>query len=204
MIRRALTTCHRYSTTLVRQLRAECSMAQYERRKETETYCRSIGNSKRLLMFYFSRPLCHLQMMSMRNRIMVKMYKLCQWWRTCQTNCLLPARLSTPQASFFGKVMSVFNFIVPFIPDSSHSTLPQFQQFFMVMMKLCLNLDDQYLAYCFNVHNSTVSQYFRKGIEVMYMYLRQKPLIKWPACDESALAPEGTELTVTVVTLHCV
>ena len=73
----------------------------------------------------------------------------------------------------------------PLVPDNSRSTLPKFQLFLMVLMKLCLNLGDQYLAYCFNIHNSTVSRNFKKWIDVMY--LRLKPLIKWPACDELLL-----------------
>ena len=61
----------------------------------------------------------------------------------------------------FVRLMVVFNLIAPHVPGS-RSTVPQFQQFFMVLMKLRLNLGEQYLAYRFNIHNSTVSRYFQK------------------------------------------
>ena len=57
----------------------------------------------------------------------------------------------------FSTFMALFNFIAPSIGDNSQSTLPLFQQFLMVLMKLRLNLADQYLAYRFGVHNSTIS-----------------------------------------------
>ena len=82
------------------------------------------------------------------------------------------------------RLMAVFNFIAPYVPNN-HFTLPKFQQFLMVLMKLCLNVGDQYLAYCFKIHNSTVSWNFKKWINVMYM--RLKPIIKWPAHDELLL-----------------
>ena len=81
-------------------------------------------------------------------------------------------------------IMVLFNFIAPHIGDSTQSqcTLPLFQQFVMVLMKLRLNLGDQYLAYRFGVHNSTISRYFKKWINAMYV--RLKPLIKWPGRGE--------------------
>ena len=41
----------------------------------------------------------------------------------------------------FIRLMAVFNFIGPLVPDihNSRSTLPKFQLFLMVLMKLCLN-----------------------------------------------------------------
>ena len=83
------------------------------------------------------------------------------------------------------RLLTVFSFIATFVPDDSKSTFPQFQQFLMVLMKLCLNLGDQYLVYHFHIHNSTVSWNFKKWIDVMY--LRLKPIIKWPAHDELLL-----------------
>ena len=79
---------------------------------------------------------------------------------------------------------ALFNFIAPYVGDSAstQTTLPLFQQFVMVLMKLRLNLGDQYLAYQFGVHNSTISRYFKKWVNVMYM--RLKPLIKWPGRGE--------------------
>lgn len=78
--------------------------------------------------------------------------------------------------------MALFNFIAPHVGDNSQSTLPLFQQFIMVLMKLRLNSGDQYFAYLFGVHNSTVSRYLKKWINVMY--LRLKPLVKWPGRGE--------------------
>ena len=51
----------------------------------------------------------------------------------------------------------------------------------MVLMTVRLNWSDQYLAYRFNVHNSTVSQNFKKWTDVMYMYVRLK---SWPGREE--------------------
>ena len=85
----------------------------------------------------------------------------------------------------FVRLMAVFNLIASHVPNGSRSTVPQFQQFFMLLMKLRLNLGKQYLAYRFNIHNSTVSRYFRKWIEVMYLRLRQ--VVKWPSRGELLL-----------------
>ena len=52
----------------------------------------------------------------------------------------------------------------------------------MVLMKLRLNLTNQDIAYRFGVHQSSVSRNFRKWIDVMY--IRLKPLIKWPECED--------------------
>jgi len=48
----------------------------------------------------------------------------------------------------------------------------------MVLMKLRLNLADQDLAYRFGVSQSLVSKNWKKWIDAMY--IRLKPLIKWP------------------------
>ena len=52
----------------------------------------------------------------------------------------------------------------------------------VVFMKLRLNLGDQDIAFRFDVNQSTVSRCFSKWIDVMY--IRLKPLIKWPERDE--------------------
>lgn len=43
-----------------------------------------------------------------------------------------------------------------------------FQQFIIVLMKLRLNLGDQDLAYRFAIHQSTVSRYFNKWLDILY------------------------------------
>ena len=79
--------------------------------------------------------------------------------------------------SFF-TLMAVFNFVAPFVPHTAPSVLPQFQQFMMTLMKLRLNLLDQDMAYRFEVSHSTVSKTWRKWVDAMF--IRLKPLIKWP------------------------
>jgi len=64
----------------------------------------------------------------------------------------------------------------------NESSLPKFQQFLMTLMKLRLNLSNQDLAYRFGISQSTVSKYFRKWINVMY--IRLQPVIRWPSREE--------------------
>ena len=52
----------------------------------------------------------------------------------------------------------------------------------MVLMILHLNLGAQDIAYRFGVSQSTVSRYFNKWINVVYV--RLQPLVMWPGCDE--------------------
>ena len=58
-------------------------------------------------------------------------------------------------------------------------SIPLFDQFFMVLMKLHLNLCDRDLAHRFSVSQSTVFETFKKWINIPYE--RLKPLIRWPA-----------------------
>jgi len=78
-------------------------------------------------------------------------------------------------------LMVVFEFVSPCIGDS-HSTLPKFQQFLSVLMKVRLNLDNQLLAFNFGIHVSTVSRCFNKLLNVMYE--RLKPLLMLPDHEE--------------------
>ena len=73
-------------------------------------------------------------------------------------------------------LMAIFHFVARHIPECTQSLLPKFLQF---LMKLCLNVSEQDLAYRFEVSQSTVSKNWRKWINVMFV--RLKPLIKWPA-----------------------
>ena len=81
----------------------------------------------------------------------------------------------------FTVLMTIYNFIAPYISNHGGNSLPKFQQFMMVLMKLRLNLANQDLAYRFNIHQSTVSRKFRLWIDAMFVRLR--PLIKWPERD---------------------
>ena len=53
-----------------------------------------------------------------------------------------------------------------------------FHQFVMILMKLCLNLGDQDLAYRFGVNQSTIARHVKKWIDILY--IRLGPLVKWP------------------------
>ena len=57
-----------------------------------------------------------------------------------------------------------------------------FEQFLMVLMKLCLNLGDQDLAYRFGVHQSTVLHYFNKWLDVLHQKL--SVFVSWPGRDQ--------------------
>ena len=72
---------------------------------------------------------------------------------------------------------AVFDFVSPCV-STSRSSLPPFQQFVIVLMKLRLNVDNELLSSIFHVHASTVSRYFKKWIDVMFE--RMKPLVMWP------------------------
>ena len=79
----------------------------------------------------------------------------------------------------FATLMAVFNFVsahISFVCTSR--SLPLFQQFLLVLMKLRLNLFDKDLAYRFGISQSSVSHYFNKWIEVMF--IRLQPLVRWP------------------------
>lgn len=82
----------------------------------------------------------------------------------------------------FGILKTLFDFVAPHIPDHRLSAVPKFQQFCMVLMKLRLNLADADLAHRFGVCQSLVSKNWRKWIDAMY--IRLKPLIKWPGREE--------------------
>ena len=73
-------------------------------------------------------------------------------------------------------------YISAHVVSGPRSSITKFQQFIMVLMKLRLNLPNQDIAYRFGVHQSSVSRNFRKWIDVMY--IRLKPLIKWPECED--------------------
>ena len=82
----------------------------------------------------------------------------------------------------FATLMALFNFLSPSVEIGNRSVLSAFQQMIVVLMKLRLNLGDQDIAYRFGVNQSTISRCFNKWIDVMY--IRLKPLIKWPGRDE--------------------
>ena len=82
----------------------------------------------------------------------------------------------------FMTLMTVFNFISPFLNVTARSSLTKFQQFVMTLMRLRLNLPVQDLADRFGVSTSTVSRIFTTVVDVMFV--RLKFLVKWPSREE--------------------
>ena len=73
----------------------------------------------------------------------------------------------------------VYQFVISGLPQSFHSgPCSAFQQFLMVLMKIRLNLGNQDLAYRLGVHQSTVSRYFNKWLDVLYN--RLSVFVSWP------------------------
>ena len=76
----------------------------------------------------------------------------------------------------------MFDLVSGCLEKHGNSILSVFQEFLLTLMKMCLNLHDQDLAYRFGVSQSTVSRCFRKWIDIMY--IRLKPTIHWPSREE--------------------
>ena len=73
----------------------------------------------------------------------------------------------------------VFDFVIVGLPNGFFaSCCSPFEQF---LMKLRLNLGDQDLAYRFGVHQSTVSRYFNKWLDVLHHKLFV--FVSWPGRD---------------------
>ena len=68
--------------------------------------------------------------------------------------------------SNFGTLMLLLDFLLPEMKTVERS-LTHFQQLMMVLLKLRLNLEENDLAYRFNVSQSTVSRMFKKWISCM-------------------------------------
>lgn len=81
----------------------------------------------------------------------------------------------------FAILMALFNFLAPSVESGNRAALSLFQQFIVALMKLRLNVGDRDLAFRFGVNQSTISRYISKWMDAMY--LRLKPLIKWPERD---------------------
>ena len=58
----------------------------------------------------------------------------------------------------------IYHFVICGLLQSIHSgPCSAFQQFLLVLMKLCLNLGNQDLGYRFGIHHSTVSRFLTSG-----------------------------------------
>ena len=71
---------------------------------------------------------------------------------------------------------TVFEFVAA-AQQSSCTKLTSFQEFMVVMVKLCLNLSTRDIAHSFQVSKSTISRIRLKWITLMDVWLQ--PLIKW-------------------------
>ncbi|XP_065889366.1 uncharacterized protein [Dysidea avara] len=77
----------------------------------------------------------------------------------------------------------IFDFVSKGLPDCfSGGKKTPFEQFFIALMKLRLNLGDQDLSYRFGVCQSTISRYFSRWMDVLYTKLSY--LIQWPERGE--------------------
>ena len=64
---------------------------------------------------------------------------------------------------------AIFEFVIVGLSSGFFtSSCNVFEQFLIVLIKLRLNLGDQDLAYQFGIHQSTVSRYFNKWLDVLY------------------------------------
>ncbi len=69
---------------------------------------------------------------------------------------------------------SVFEFVFS-VTQASRSSLTTVQQFCAVLIKFCLGLGDQDLAYRFGVDQSTMSRHIKKIVDILY--IRLQPLV---------------------------
>ncbi|XP_049524424.1 uncharacterized protein LOC125946003 [Dermacentor silvarum] len=98
-------------------------------------------------------------------------------------------RTSQPKVAYytgmasFTMMLAVFKLLEPFVAHGVNNSLTKFQEFFLFLMKIKLNLQNADLAFRFNVSESTVSRIFDKWLHVAYCRLKSQ--ISWP--ERSAL-----------------
>ncbi len=78
-------------------------------------------------------------------------------------------------------LMKVLALAEPFIQSHHNRKLSNFQELLMVLMRLRLNLSEQYLAYRFDIHQSSFCRILYKWILVLSK--RLSSLIFWPGRD---------------------
>ena len=83
----------------------------------------------------------------------------------------------------YSVLKAVFELVSPCVKVFSRSSLPLSNQFLMVLMRLKLNVDVEFLSYHFGLHTSNVSRTVNKWICVLYERLKDV-LIKWPERGE--------------------
>ena len=107
----------------------------------------------------------------------------------------------------FATLMLVFELalnVISVSKEHGNRKLTNFDEFFLTMMKLRLNLQHKDLSYRFRVSKSTVSKIFHKWLNILYIGL--KFLIHWPSREElRASLPEcfREKFNKTVVIIDC-
>ena len=85
--------------------------------------------------------------------------------------------------SSYEMLKCIFDFVTIGLPAGFFAcTCSPFEQYIIILMKLRLNLGDQDLAYRFGIHQSTVSRYFNKWLDVLYKKL--SVFVCWPERDQ--------------------
>lgn len=78
----------------------------------------------------------------------------------------------------FTMLLAVFKLLEPFVAHGANNSFTKFQEFFLFLMKIKLNLQNADLAFRFNVSESAVSRIFNKWLHVAYCRLKSQ--ISWP------------------------
>uniref|UniRef100_A0A672YAS2 DDE Tnp4 domain-containing protein n=1 Tax=Sphaeramia orbicularis TaxID=375764 RepID=A0A672YAS2_9TELE len=78
--------------------------------------------------------------------------------------------------------MLVLSYVSSVFPATTKQSLKPTQELLLTLMKLRLNLSEDFLGYLFGIHQSTVSRVFRRWINVMASRLH--PLILWPERED--------------------
>ena len=84
----------------------------------------------------------------------------------------------------FDLLNAIYELVIADVPTNLFSgcSCSPLQQLLIVLMKLRLNLGDQDLAYRFGIHQSTVSRYFSKWLDILYHKL--SVFVNWPEREE--------------------
>ena len=79
---------------------------------------------------------------------------------------------------------AIYDLVSMDLPSSLFSgcACSPFQQFLIVLIKLRLAIGDQDLAYRFGIHQSTVSRYFNKWLDILYRKL--SVFVSWPEREQ--------------------
>ena len=71
---------------------------------------------------------------------------------------------------------TLYVYLEEYIP--SRNSMSKFESLILVLVKLRLNLSNQFLAYEFNLTTATISRIFSDVLDIMF--IRMKPFIMWP------------------------